>query len=91
MSSKVKKVDSAPVEKLNAWKVAQQQLRNVAELINLDEDLFGILSTPRVCMTVSVPIRHDDGRIRVYYGAADTTLAAADFSIEEILANIQPC
>ncbi len=33
----------------------------------------------------------DDGRIRVYYGAADTSLAAADFSIEEILANIQPC
>jgi glutamate dehydrogenase (NAD(P)+) len=64
----VKKLDPAPAEKLNAWKVAQQQLRNVAELIQLDEDLFGILSTPRVCMTVSVPIRHDDGRIRVYTG-----------------------
>ena len=33
----------------------------------------------------------DGGRIRVYYGAADTSLAAADFSIEEILANIEPC
>ena len=68
MSSKVKKVEPAPIEKLNAWKVAQQQLRNVAELIQLDEDIFSILSTPRVCMTVSVPIRHDDGRIRVYIG-----------------------
>jgi glutamate dehydrogenase/leucine dehydrogenase len=67
MSSKVKKAFE-PAEKLDAWKVAQQQLRNVAELIGLDEDMFGILSTPRLCMTVSVPIRHDDGRIRVYTG-----------------------
>jgi len=68
MGSKVKKVEAEPVEKLNAWKVAQQQLRNVAELIGLDESTFGILSTPRLCMTVSVPIRHDDGHIRVYTG-----------------------
>jgi glutamate dehydrogenase (NAD(P)+) len=68
MSSKVKKAEPAPAEKLDAWKVAQQQLRNVAEILKLDEDLFGILSAPRVCMTVSVPIRHDDGRIRVYTG-----------------------
>jgi glutamate dehydrogenase (NAD(P)+) len=68
MSSKVKRGEPAPVLKPNAWKVAQQQLRNVAELLKLDEDIFEILSTPRVCMTVSVPIRHDDGRIRVYTG-----------------------
>ena len=68
MSSKVKRAEPAPADKPNAWKVAQQQLRNVAELLKLDEDIFGILSTPRVCMTVSVPIRHDDGRIRVYTG-----------------------
>jgi glutamate dehydrogenase (NAD(P)+) len=68
MSSKVKKAELAPLEKPNAWRVAQQQLRNVAEILKLDEDIFGILSTPRVAMTVSVPIRHDDGRIRVYTG-----------------------
>jgi predicted GH43/DUF377 family glycosyl hydrolase len=33
----------------------------------------------------------DDGRIRVYYGAADSYIAAADFSLDEILANLQPC
>jgi glutamate dehydrogenase (NAD(P)+) len=55
-------------ENLNAWAVAQQQLRNVAELISLDESTFNLLSTPKVCMTVSVPVRHDDGRIRVYTG-----------------------
>jgi glutamate dehydrogenase/leucine dehydrogenase len=68
MASKVKKADAEPAGKLNAWKVAQQQLRNVTELIGLDDDMFGILSSPRLCLTVSVPIRHDDGRIRVYTG-----------------------
>lgn len=33
----------------------------------------------------------DDDRIRVYYGAADTCLAAADFSIGDILGQLRPC
>jgi beta-1,2-mannobiose phosphorylase / 1,2-beta-oligomannan phosphorylase len=33
----------------------------------------------------------DDGWIRVYYGAADTSTAGADFAIADILANVQPC
>ena len=55
-------------EKLNAWKVAQQQLRNVADLLKLDDSMYQILATPKLCMTVAVPVRHDDGRIRVYTG-----------------------
>jgi glutamate dehydrogenase (NAD(P)+) len=66
--SKPKKTDAPAAEKLDAWKVAQQQLRNVAELIPLDEDSYRILSVPRLCLTVSVPVRHDDGKIRVYTG-----------------------
>lgn len=45
-----------------------QQLRNVPELINLNEGLHQQIATPKVCMTVSVPVRHDDGSIRVYKG-----------------------
>lgn len=30
-------------------------------------------------------------RIRVYYGAADSNLAAADFSVADILAHLDPC
>ena len=30
-------------------------------------------------------------RIRVYYGAADSNLAAADFEVADILANLDPC
>ena len=59
---------AAAAESPNAWAVAQQQLRNVAELIGLEEDYYRILSTPRLSVTVSVPIRHDDGSIRVYTG-----------------------
>lgn len=33
----------------------------------------------------------DEERIRVYYGAADSYLAAADFSIADILAHLDPC
>ena len=32
-----------------------------------------------------------EGRIRVYYGAADSNLAAADFSIADVLAHLDPC
>jgi glutamate dehydrogenase (NAD(P)+) len=53
---------------LNAWDLAQQQLRNVAELISLDEGILRTLSVPRLALTVSVPIRQDDGQVRVYTG-----------------------
>ena len=33
----------------------------------------------------------DDGRIRVYYGGADTHLAAADFALDDVLAQLRPC
>lgn len=32
-----------------------------------------------------------NGRIRVYYGAADAFLAAADFAIDDIMAQMKPC
>ena len=33
----------------------------------------------------------DGDRIRLYYGAADSCLAAADFSVREIIAQMEPC
>ena len=30
-------------------------------------------------------------RIRMYYGAADSCMAAADFDVKEILASLAPC
>ena len=33
----------------------------------------------------------EPGKIRVYYGGADTFLNAADFSIDRILGELEPC
>ncbi len=33
----------------------------------------------------------EEGRIRVYYGAADSNLAAADFTVADILTHLDPC
>ncbi len=32
-----------------------------------------------------------DGRIRIYYGAADSVLCAADVAIDDVLAGVDPC
>jgi len=65
---KNQKNSAVPAEKPDAWKVAQQQLRNVADLIQLDAGLYEQISRPKLCLTVSVPIKQDDGKIRVYTG-----------------------
>ena len=38
-------------------------------------------------------VARDDGpeTIRMYYGAADSCLAAADFDVKEIIASLAPC
>jgi predicted GH43/DUF377 family glycosyl hydrolase/glycosyltransferase involved in cell wall biosynthesis len=38
-----------------------------------------------------VPLDPDGENIRVYYGAADSCLAAADFKVQDILDQLQPC
>ena len=38
-----------------------------------------------------VPLDDAGTRIRMYYGAADTRLAAADFDVKEIIASLAPC
>lgn len=38
-----------------------------------------------------VPLDKGGNRIRMYYGAADSCLAAADFDVKEIVASLAPC
>lgn len=38
-----------------------------------------------------VPLDDRGERIRMYYGAADSVVAAADFSVQEILDSLEPC
>lgn len=38
-----------------------------------------------------VPLDDDGARIRLYYGAADTCLGAADFAVRDIVDDLEPC
>lgn len=48
--------------------VALEQLRSVAEKIDLDPAVHEFLKHPKRALIVSVPIRHDNGETKVYMG-----------------------
>ena len=52
----------------NPWKRAQQKLRHIAKLINLDPLLLAELEEAERIITVSLPIRRDDGTITTFTG-----------------------
>lgn len=47
---------------------ARTNLRIAAERLGLSESEYAVLSTPRRSLSVSVPVRGDDGVVRVYQG-----------------------
>lgn len=55
-------------EKTNFYDVVLQQLEMTAERLKLDPDIHEILKVPKRVLTVSVPIRMDDGRVKVFTG-----------------------
>ncbi|MBI2931476.1 MAG: Glu/Leu/Phe/Val dehydrogenase [Planctomycetes bacterium] len=55
-------------ERPNPWKVALQQLKQVTDLLGYDDGAATMLATPRKCLSVSVPVRMDDGRVEVFSG-----------------------
>jgi glutamate dehydrogenase (NAD(P)+) len=54
--------------KVNFYDVVLEQLEITAQLLKLDPDVHEILKAPKRALTVSVPIRMDDGSVRVYTG-----------------------
>jgi glutamate dehydrogenase (NAD(P)+) len=56
------------MEELNAYRIALEQFNRAAEKLNLDANLAEILKHPKRQLTVSIPIRMDDGRVRVFEG-----------------------
>lgn len=52
----------------NPWQMALKQLDEVAKEINLDQDIHQILRHPKRCLTVSIPVRMDNGKIKVFSG-----------------------
>ena len=54
--------------KPNPFESATQQLRNAAEYLKLDNDTFQILANPKRQLTVSLPVRMDNGSVHVFTG-----------------------
>jgi glutamate dehydrogenase len=52
----------------NPWTRAKQQLTQAAEKLGLDKLLYNILSEPDRIIQVSLPIKMEDGSIRVFSG-----------------------
>jgi len=52
----------------NPWLRAQKQLRKIAEKINLDDDLLSRLIEPDRIVTTALPVKLDDGQIKVFTG-----------------------
>jgi len=50
------------------YRMALEQLRSVAPLINLDKDILDRLSIPKRAMVVSIPVRMDNGQVKVFQG-----------------------
>ena len=56
------------MENLNAYQIALEQFNRAADKLKLDRDLAEILKHSKRQLTVSVPIRMDDGSVRVFDG-----------------------
>ncbi len=58
----------APREDLNSFRIAQMQFDMAAEFLKLDPGVRQILRTPRRLMEVSVPVKLDNGQVKVFTG-----------------------
>lgn len=59
---------TSSIAKINPFEVALEQLDEAAKLIKLDNGIHKILAHPKRVLTVSVPIRMDNGEITVFTG-----------------------
>lgn len=53
---------------LNPFEIALKQLDEAADLINLESGMRDVLANPKRVLTVSLPIKMDNGKIRVFTG-----------------------
>jgi glutamate dehydrogenase (NAD(P)+) len=63
----LKAVDTTS-EELNPFRIALRQFENAAEKLKLDPGLREVLRSPRRALTLSLPIRMDDGTLKVFQG-----------------------
>ncbi len=53
---------------LDPFKNAKQQLYSVAKVIDLDQTSLDYLSTPKKFISVSIPVKMDDGSVKIFKG-----------------------
>ncbi|MFC1847523.1 Glu/Leu/Phe/Val dehydrogenase [Chloroflexota bacterium] len=53
---------------INPFEIAQRQLDKCAEILDLDPDITAVLKTPVRELHVSLPVRMDDGSLKVFQG-----------------------
>ncbi|HUK30606.1 MAG TPA: Glu/Leu/Phe/Val dehydrogenase [Candidatus Acidoferrum sp.] len=57
-----------PREDLNTFRIAQLQFDMAAEFLKLDQGLRQILRTPKRVLEVSIPVKQDNGQVKVFTG-----------------------
>ncbi len=50
------------------WEMAREQLRRTAAVLELDDDMLGVLLECKKAIEVSIPTRRDDGSVDVFQG-----------------------
>jgi len=55
-------------EELNPFKTAQKQLDKAAEIMKLDPGIHAVLREPSRELHVTIPVRMDDGMVKVFKG-----------------------
>src|ERR1700689_1774029 len=58
----------APREDLNPYRIAQMQFDMAAEFLKLDAGIRQVLRTPRRVMEVAIPVKLDNGQLKVFSG-----------------------
>lgn len=62
------KREEGNVSEMNAYDNAQKQLERAANLLKLNPDVHEILRQPKRILSVSLPVRMDDGKVRNFQG-----------------------
>ncbi len=61
--------EPAPIkDKLNPYESMMERFHKAAEILGLDEQVYNVLKSPAMQVTVSIPITMDDGTQRVFEG-----------------------
>ncbi|NHI03482.1 NAD-specific glutamate dehydrogenase [Candidatus Nitrosotalea sp. TS] len=56
------------MNKIDPWQNALKQLASAAKILKLDPGVHEMLASPKKVLTVSLPVKMDDGRIKVFTG-----------------------